>query len=82
MIIFADDAMAVGVQWREDSVKCKTLTMSLAGGLVDGTINTRAWVDMEDMTGGLPQTKVDDLRNRPESWTPRRREETVQEVLS
>ena len=38
-------------------------------------------MDTEDMVVGLPQRKLDDLRQRPVSWPPERREATVQEVL-
>ena len=40
------------------------------------------WLDMEDMTVGLPQRKLEDLRQRLANWLPERWEATVQEVLS
>ena len=40
------------------------------------------WLDTEDMTVGLPQRKLEDLRQRLANWLPERREEAVREVLS
>ena len=40
------------------------------------------WVDTEEMTVGLPERKLDDLRHRLGCWPPGRREATVREVLS
>ena len=39
------------------------------------------WLDTENMTVGLPQRKMEDLRQRLAMWLPERREATVQEVL-
>ena len=40
------------------------------------------WGDTEDMTVGLLQRKLEDLRQRLANWPPERREATVREVLS
>lgn len=40
----------------------------------------RLWVDTEDKAMGLPRRKLEDLRQRLESWPPR--EAMVQGVLS
>ena len=40
------------------------------------------WLDTEDMTVGLSQRKLEDLRQRLAGWPPERKESTVQEVLS
>ena len=38
------------------------------------------WLDTEDMTVGLPQRKLEDLRQRLAGWPPELKEATVQEV--
>ena len=38
------------------------------------------WLETEDMTVGLPQNKLEDLRQRLANWLPKRREATVREV--
>jgi len=48
----------------------------------DGTGDTQASLDTRDMTVGLPQRKLEDLRQRLKTSTPRRREAIVREVLS
>ena len=40
------------------------------------------WLDTEDMMVGLPQRKLEDLRQRLAKWPPERRKATVREVLS
>ena len=40
------------------------------------------WLDTQDMTVGLPQKKLEDLRQRLAKWPPEWREATVREVLS
>ena len=74
MIFFVDGAISVEVQWKTDSARCKALIASLTDahfqaleqndGLVHAQEILWLWVDTDDMTIGLPQMKLEDLRQR------------------